>query len=126
MDIDETSDNELSWEDMVVNASGDFDLSNDLTVVPIKGECTDMQFISKNYSVVGRTPLETVARSGDNHKHMFQGLSDRSQAIILCENPPSQGDRLEIYSGSNKRPYITSTRLITNMVLTMKRLIYRF
>uniref|UniRef100_A0AAV1V8G4 Uncharacterized protein n=1 Tax=Peronospora matthiolae TaxID=2874970 RepID=A0AAV1V8G4_9STRA len=114
MDIDETADNEQSWEDMVVDASGDFNLSHVLAVVPIEGECTDMQVIATNDSMKGRTPLEPVARGGDNHTHMFQGSPDQSQAIVLCDEPPSQGDRLEIYSGSNKRPYSTPTRLLTH------------
>ncbi|RMX69214.1 hypothetical protein DD238_003777 [Peronospora effusa] len=116
MDVDETADNDTSWEDMIVDASGDLNQSQNLDVVPIEGDRTDIQVIDTNNSMIRRTSHGSVAGSSNNGPHMLSGIPDQSQAIIVCENSRAPDDRMEIYSGSNKRPYstFTSSRLLTN------------
>ncbi|CAI5731226.1 unnamed protein product [Peronospora farinosa] len=116
MDVDETADNDTSWEDMVVDASGDLNQSQNLDVVPIEGERTDIQVIDTNNSMIRRTSHGSVAGSSNYGTHMLSGIPDQSRAIIVCENSRAPDDRMEIYSGSNKRPYstFTSSRLLTN------------
>ncbi|CAI5734635.1 unnamed protein product [Peronospora farinosa] len=116
MDVDETADNDTSWEDMVVDASGDLNQSQNLDVVPIERERTDIQVIDTNNSMIRRTSHGSVAGSSNNGTHMLSGIPDQSRAIIVCENSRAPDDRMEIYSGSDKRPYstFTSSRLLTN------------
>ncbi|CAI5731968.1 unnamed protein product [Peronospora farinosa] len=99
MDVDETADNDTSWEDMVVDASGDLNQSQNLDVVPIEGERTDIQVIDTNNSMIRRTSHGSVAGSSNNGTHMLSGIPDQSRAIIVCENSRAPDDRMEIYSG---------------------------
>ncbi|CAI5708080.1 unnamed protein product [Peronospora farinosa] len=124
MDVDETADNDTSWEDMVVDASGDLNQSHNLDVVPIEGERTDIQVIDTNNSMISRTSHESVAGSSNNGTHMLSGIPDQSRAIIVCDNSRAPDDRMGIYSGSNKRPCstFTSSRLLTNDDFDDKRI----
>ena len=56
MDVDETSDNDTGWEDIVVGASGDLNPSRHLEVIPIEKKHTEIQVIHTNNLMISRTP----------------------------------------------------------------------
>ena len=86
MDVDETADNDNSWEGIVVDASRDLNPSHNLEIVPIEGDCTDLQVVVTNNKMVSRSPHETVAVSSNNGTHMLLRIPVQSRTIVLCEN----------------------------------------
>lgn len=90
MDIDETADIDTSWEDMVLDASGNLNQSHPLDIVPIQGERTDLRTMNTSDSITDRLPSEIVAGSGNHGINMLSGIPDPSRAIVRCENFHSQ------------------------------------
>ncbi|RMX62726.1 hypothetical protein DD238_007958 [Peronospora effusa] len=82
MGVIDIADIDTSWEDMVVDASGHLNQSQNLDVVPIEVERTDIQVIDTNNSMIRRTSHGSVAGSSNNGTHMLSGIPDQSRAII--------------------------------------------
>uniref|UniRef100_A0AAV1TQC5 Uncharacterized protein n=1 Tax=Peronospora matthiolae TaxID=2874970 RepID=A0AAV1TQC5_9STRA len=101
MEVDGADDVGPSWEDMVLDAYGEDNRSENLEIVPIEGERTDERTGETIREL--RTLSGGVDEKGHQRTHMLQDICDRSNAIVPREEQYNQEDRLEVYTGSSKR-----------------------
>uniref|UniRef100_A0AAV1T9V0 Polyprotein n=1 Tax=Peronospora matthiolae TaxID=2874970 RepID=A0AAV1T9V0_9STRA len=101
MEVDGADDVDPSREDMVVDAYGEDNRSENLEIVPIEGERTDERTGEKIRELC--TLSGGVDEKGHQRTHMLQDICDRSNAIVPREEQYNQEDRLEVYTGSSKR-----------------------
>ena len=93
MNVDDTADIITSWEDIVVDASGNLNQSHTLAMIATEG-CTDIQPSNTTDAMTSRTLSETVVESGNNGTHMLPGIPDPSRAIVRCVDFHPLGTRL--------------------------------
>ena len=102
--LDETADNDTSWKEIVVDASGDLNTSHNLKLVSIEGERTYIQVID---TIKSQWQVALHTKRSLEVAIMVLTCSQESWSVAsyctLWKFPPPD-DRLEMYSEPKKRP----------------------